>query len=136
MTADNERDEWSVSASLRPQKSTRRSDAPSAGGDYRGLVRQASEEPLQLISFPTEAYFILQERLVELEREGVKMPVGVGRDELALRILIAAETGQVPRLAVGRRRTTSLLPSNAQGSMSRLTCRSMSRRACSPHHSS
>ena len=50
-----------------------------------------AEEPSQLVSFPTEAFFILQERLAEQEAEGVAMPAGMKRYELALRILIEAE---------------------------------------------
>jgi hypothetical protein len=34
---------------------------------------------------------ILEERLREQEAEGVEMPAGMQRDELALRVLIAAE---------------------------------------------
>jgi hypothetical protein len=43
------------------------------------------------IGFPPEALLILEERLRQDEAEGVPMPEGVGRDELALPILIAAE---------------------------------------------
>jgi hypothetical protein len=49
-----------------------------------------------LIVFPAHA-LILEERLREQEAEGIRMPKGMGRDELALRMLIAAETGQIPR---------------------------------------
>jgi hypothetical protein len=49
------------------------------------------------ITFPAHAaLLILEERLREQEDEGVEMPEGMERDELALRILIAAETGGVP----------------------------------------
>jgi hypothetical protein len=51
-----------------------------------------------LISFPAHTLLILEERLKEQEREGVRMPEGMELDELALRVVIAAETGQVPRL--------------------------------------
>jgi hypothetical protein len=43
-----------------------------------------------LISFPAHSLLIVEERLREQEREGVRMPEGVPLDELALRILIAA----------------------------------------------
>jgi hypothetical protein len=46
---------------------------------------------------PEHALLILEERLAEQEAQGVEMPEGVERDELALRILIAAETGEIPR---------------------------------------
>jgi hypothetical protein len=39
-----------------------------------------------LTSFPAHALLILEERLAEQEAEGVEMPEGVKRDELALRI--------------------------------------------------
>jgi hypothetical protein len=42
------------------------------------------------IHFPAHALLILEERFKEQEAEGVKMPEGTERDELALRILIAA----------------------------------------------
>jgi hypothetical protein len=45
----------------------------------------------RLIAFPAHALLILEERLREQEAEGVKIPEGMERDELALRILIAAE---------------------------------------------
>jgi hypothetical protein len=54
-------------------------------------VPERGQEPHQLISFPTEAFFTLQERLAQHEAEGVTMPAGVERSELALRILIVAE---------------------------------------------
>jgi hypothetical protein len=40
----------------------------------------------------------VEERLREQQAEGMRMPDGVPLDELALRILIAAETGDVPSL--------------------------------------
>ena len=40
----------------------------------------------------------MEEQLKEQQAEGVRMPQGMPLDELALRVLIAAETGQVPRL--------------------------------------
>jgi hypothetical protein len=50
-----------------------------------------------LITFPAHALLIVEERLRDQE-EGVEMPAGIERDELTLRILVAAETGQVPYL--------------------------------------
>jgi hypothetical protein len=44
-----------------------------------------------LISFPAHALLILEEHLVEQEAEGVEMPEWMEIDELALRILLAAE---------------------------------------------
>jgi hypothetical protein len=49
-----------------------------------------------LISFPAHALLFLEERLAEQEARGVEMPEGMERDELALRILIAAELGAIP----------------------------------------
>jgi len=51
----------------------------------------ASKAVQGLISFPAHALLILEERLAEQEAEGVKMPEEMERDELALRILLAAE---------------------------------------------
>jgi hypothetical protein len=48
-------------------------------------------------SLPTPL-LILEERLREQEAEGVQIPEGMERDELTLRVLIAAETGRVPQL--------------------------------------
>jgi hypothetical protein len=42
-----------------------------------------------LIAFPAHALLIVEERLAEQEAQ-VEMPEGMERDELALRILIAA----------------------------------------------
>jgi len=39
---------------------------------------------------PRHAILIVEERLREQEAEGVEMPEGIERDELALRILVAA----------------------------------------------
>lgn len=50
------------------------------------------------ITFPLHALLIVEERLREQQAEGVKMPQGVGLDKLALRVLVAAETGAVPYL--------------------------------------
>jgi hypothetical protein len=44
----------------------------------------------ELISFPAHALLIVEERLREPEAEGVRMPEGMPREELALRVLIAA----------------------------------------------
>jgi hypothetical protein len=44
-----------------------------------------------LISFPAHALLIVEERLREQQAEGVEMPVSIDLDDLALRILIAAE---------------------------------------------
>jgi hypothetical protein len=50
------------------------------------------------IAIPEHALLIVEERLRQQEGEGVKMPGGMPLDELALRILIAAEIRQVPQL--------------------------------------
>jgi hypothetical protein len=42
---------------------------------------------------------MIVEELREQRAEGVRMPEGMPLDELALRVLIAARTGQVPRLS-------------------------------------
>jgi hypothetical protein len=44
-----------------------------------------------VISFPAHALLIVGERLRKQEAEGVKMPDGIDRTELALRILVFAE---------------------------------------------
>jgi hypothetical protein len=44
-----------------------------------------------LIAFPTHALLIVEERLKEQEAEGVQMPEGMPLDDLALRVLVAAE---------------------------------------------
>jgi hypothetical protein len=46
-----------------------------------------------LIVFPAHALLVVEERLKEQEAEGVQLP-DVPKDELALRILIAAELSQ------------------------------------------
>ena len=51
-----------------------------------------------LIVFPEHALLIVEERLREQDAGGVRMPEGMPLDELALRILIAAEIGSIPRL--------------------------------------
>jgi hypothetical protein len=38
----------------------------------------------------------MEERLREQEAEGMRTPEGMPLDELALRVLIAAETGEAP----------------------------------------
>jgi hypothetical protein len=49
-------------------------------------------------SFLNHDLLIVGERLREQQAEGVRMPEGMPLDELALRVLIAAETGQIPSL--------------------------------------
>jgi hypothetical protein len=51
------------------------------------IVPTASD---RLIAFPAYQLLVVEERLGEQEAEGVKMPGGMERDELALRVLIAA----------------------------------------------
>jgi hypothetical protein len=51
-----------------------------------------------LIVFPEHVLLIVEERLREQQAEGVRMPEGVALGELALRVLIAAESAQVPHL--------------------------------------
>jgi hypothetical protein len=51
-----------------------------------------------LISFPAHTILIVEERLREQQVEGVRMPEGMSLDELAFRVLIAAQTGEVPSL--------------------------------------
>jgi hypothetical protein len=55
-------------------------------------------EPWEPIVIPVHALLIVEERLREQQAEGIKMPEGMPLDELALRVLIAAETGVVPHL--------------------------------------
>jgi hypothetical protein len=50
------------------------------------------------IVFPAHALLIVEEHLKEQESEGVRMPEGMPLDELALRFLIAAPAGRIPRL--------------------------------------
>lgn len=45
-----------------------------------------------------ERLLIVEERLKEQQAEGVRMPEGMPLEELALRILIGAETGCVPEI--------------------------------------
>jgi hypothetical protein len=59
--------------------------------------RSEKADPWNSIVFPEHALLIVQERLREQQAEGVRMPAGIPLDELALRVLIAAETGLVPR---------------------------------------
>jgi hypothetical protein len=47
---------------------------------------------------PSMRSLIVEERLREQPAEGVRMPERIELDELALRILIAAETGSVPAM--------------------------------------
>jgi len=44
-----------------------------------------------LIVFPEYVRIVVEERLREQEEAGVAMPAGLDRDELALRILVAAQ---------------------------------------------
>jgi hypothetical protein len=43
------------------------------------------------VVFPAHALLVVEERLKEQQAEGVRLPDGVPLDELALRILVAAE---------------------------------------------
>jgi hypothetical protein len=54
--------------------------------------------PWKPIVFPEHALLAVEEGL-RVQAEGVRMPERMELDELALRILIAAETGKAPRLA-------------------------------------
>lgn len=56
---------------------------------YLGRTRVSTERTWEPIVFPAHALLIVEERLKEQEAEGVQMPAGMERDELALRILIA-----------------------------------------------
>jgi len=40
---------------------------------------------------PEHALLVIEERLKDQEREGVAMPAGLDREDLAIRILLAAE---------------------------------------------
>jgi hypothetical protein len=51
-----------------------------------------------LISFPEHALLIVEARLKEQEVEGIRMPEGMPLDELAVRILVAAECSYSRRL--------------------------------------
>lgn len=48
------------------------------------------------VVFPAHALLVLEERLNEQQAEGVRMPEGMPLDELALRVLMTAQTGKVP----------------------------------------
>jgi hypothetical protein len=50
------------------------------------------------ISFPAHALLVVEERLREQQSDGVRMPEGMSLSELALRVLIAAETKRIPRI--------------------------------------
>ena len=52
-----------------------------------------------LLSFPVHALLIVEERLREQQAVGVRMPEGMPLDELALRVLIAAQTRRIPHLS-------------------------------------
>jgi len=60
------------------------------------------EDSWQPIVFPAHALLIVEERLWEQQAEGVRMPVEMALDELALRVLIAAATRRVPVSASNR----------------------------------
>jgi hypothetical protein len=59
------------------------------------MLRDDSWNPIVV---PEHALLIVEERLREQQAEGVRMPEGMPPDELALRVLIAAETGRSPAL--------------------------------------
>jgi hypothetical protein len=79
-------DELGVSPS---QSGAELSPSSTRWGCQRGWASPRSM-PSPLIDFPAHALLILEERLAEQEAEGVEMPAGIERDELALTILIAA----------------------------------------------
>jgi hypothetical protein len=56
------------------------------------------------IIFPEHALLIVEERQKEQQAEGVRMPEGMPLDELALRVLIAAEVMRRERGPLGRPR--------------------------------
>jgi hypothetical protein len=49
-----------------------------------------------LVSFPAHALLTVEERLREQEAEGVRMPEGIDRTDVALSILILAEVVSRP----------------------------------------
>jgi hypothetical protein len=53
-------------------------------------LRRGPLRRLEVVAFPAYQLLVVQERLREQEAEGVEMPEGMERDELALQILIAA----------------------------------------------
>jgi hypothetical protein len=66
---------------------------PQQGRDLEAGLNPSED----LIAFPAHALLILEERLREQEAEGVQMPEGMERDDLSLRILIAAATLRADR---------------------------------------
>lgn len=81
--------------------------SPPAGCDCKrrrdlDVEAQGSRIPT-LITFPAHALLIVEERLKEQEAEGVEMPAGMDRDELALRILIAASLAGASAAAIPKR---------------------------------
>jgi hypothetical protein len=73
-------------------------DCPRSGpgGDIElGGNLAESADP---IVFPEHALLIVEERLREQEAEGVRIPQGMALAELALRVVIAAQTRLVPHL--------------------------------------
>jgi hypothetical protein len=49
------------------------------------------------VVFPTHALLVVEERLREQESEGVRLPPGMNRTELALRVLAVAALTSRPR---------------------------------------
>jgi hypothetical protein len=74
----------------------------------RGSRISENPELPSLIVFPAHALLMLEERLAEQEAEGVEMPEGMERDELALRILVVS---QLDRSAKRRSATTHQMAS-------------------------
>jgi hypothetical protein len=56
-----------------------------------GTASAVSDGPRGLIWFPDHSLLIVEERLREEHAEGVMMPEEIGREELALRVLVAAD---------------------------------------------
>jgi hypothetical protein len=67
-------------------------------GSNRLVSKLSSMSVWEPIMPPQHAPLILEERLRDQQADDVKMPDGMPLDELALRLLIAAQTGRVPRL--------------------------------------
>jgi hypothetical protein len=65
--------------------------------DQSGYTWTKGQERVNVTFLPTRPPEV-EERLRELGVEGVRMPDGMALDELALRVLIAAEIGRVPTL--------------------------------------
>jgi hypothetical protein len=58
------------------------------------MNRPPPDSPPGFLVFPIQSLLVVEERLKEQEAEGVEMPEGMERDELALRILISASLGR------------------------------------------